>query len=99
MKDLASLFDHTAPKSKIIFFFKLKNYNNEQVVLYQSDESKAFSFVDEDLRWLSIFCKHLPENFLCDVTRQVTNKQTAPLSVGLLSRLQQHGQRSCKTLP
>lgn len=60
---------------------------------YQSDETKAFPLVDKDLSGLPIFCKHLPEIVLCDVVGQVTNKQAAPLCVGLLTWLQQHGQR------
>lgn len=31
---------------------------------YQSDESKAFAFVDEDLAGLTIFCEQLLEIFL-----------------------------------
>lgn len=60
---------------------------------YQSDETKAFPLVDKDLSGLPIFCKHPPEIVLCDVVGQVTNKQAAPLCVGLLTWLQQHGQR------
>ncbi len=60
---------------------------------YQSYETKAFAFVDEDLAGLPIFCEQLLEIFLCDVVGQVADEQATPLCVGLLAGLQQHGQR------
>lgn len=65
---------------------------------YQSDETKAFAFVDEDLARLPIFCEQLPEIVICDVVGQVANEQTTPLSVRLLTRFQQHGQCCPKLL-
>lgn len=65
---------------------------------YQSDETKAFSFVDKDLAGLSIFCKQPLELILCDVAGQVTDEQTTPLCVCLLTGFQQHGQRCLKAL-
>lgn len=59
---------------------------------YQSDETKAFAFVDEDLAGLPIFGEQPFEIFLCDVVGQVTNEQTTPLCVSLLTGFQQHGQ-------
>lgn len=59
---------------------------------YQSDETKAFAFVDEDLARLPIFCKQLSEIFISDVIGQVADEETTPLGVGLLTGFQQHGQ-------
>ncbi len=68
----------------------LNKFRNEMT--YQSDETKAFAFVDEDLAGLSILCEQLLEIFLCDVVGQVTDKQATPLCVRFLTGLQQHGQ-------
>lgn len=60
---------------------------------YQSNETEALSFVDEDLAWFAIFCKQLLEIILRYIIGQVANEQTTPLSVCLLPRFQQHRQR------
>lgn len=65
---------------------------------YQSDEAKAFAFVDEDFTGLSIFCEELPEVFLCDVVGQISNEQAASLCVCFLTRFQEHGQCCLKFL-
>lgn len=65
---------------------------------YQSDETKAFDFVDEDLAGLSIFGKQLLEIVLCDVVGQVTDKQATALRVRLLTGFQQHGERCLERL-
>lgn len=65
---------------------------------YQSDETKAFAFVDKDLARLSVFCEQSLEILLCDVVGQVSNEQTTPLCVRLLTGFQQHGERCPKRL-
>lgn len=65
---------------------------------YQSDETKAFVFVDEDLAGLSIFSEQSLEIFLCNVVGQISNEQAASLGVCLLTGFQQHGQRCLKLL-
>lgn len=67
-------------------------------VSYQTNETKAFAFVDENLAGLPIFAKQSLEVVLCDVVGQVADEQATPLSVGLLARFQQHRQRCLKLL-
>lgn len=84
--------------------WKLQHNNTATVSIfkgersYQSDEAKAFAFVDEDLTGLSIFCKQPPEIILCDVVGQIANKQAAPLCVRFLTRFQEHRQCCSKFL-
>lgn len=65
----------------------------KDLMSYQSDEAKAFAFVDEDLAGLSIFCKQPPEIVLCDVVGQIANEQATPLCVRFLTGFQEH--REC----
>lgn len=65
---------------------------------YQSDEAKAFAFVDEDLAGLPIFYEQPPEIILCDVVGQIANEQAAPLCVCFLTRFQEHGECCFKFL-
>lgn len=67
-------------------------------VSYQTNETKAFAFVDENLAGFTIFAKQPLEVVLCDVVGQVADEQATALSVGLLARFQQHGQRRLKLL-
>lgn len=65
---------------------------------YQSDETKAFALVDEDLAGFSIFGEKLLEILLGDVVGQVSDEQTTPLGVSLLAGFQKHGERRLERL-
>lgn len=51
---------------------------------YQFNESKAFPLVDKNLSWLPVFGKQSFKVFICDISRQIPNKQPAALCVRLL---------------
>lgn len=86
---------------------KKQNYNPDEKKIprtrgfgngssYQSDETKSFAFVDEDLTRLPILDKKILELLFCDVTWQITDEQTAALCVLFLTGFQQHGQSCLK---